>query len=366
MSIRVFAGFLRRLKAIILLRLKEREVWRMKKTMELNKETASRLWVQQFGKRQKAVDFSGREIAKAAYNDRNSAYGWNVDHILPQSRGGKTADYNLICCHILTNDEKADKFPCFKANEKAFEIQKRQNHYEIIARTAEQKEEDDGSVNFLDAAQGLKCWKQCKAHNKDVFAGYVKVRVELFDETVSNNENYRYILRVKTANEIAAECVPFFDRYGKFLSELFETDNIFAQNNNVGNYNWPFMDRSNRKCIFTIIAGNIPTKEDSQNLLDDCIILNTYNEYFIRSKLFKNIQIACGMECYENRFEMALNCRKDIVDKSVWFIDSLMIDELVKINTDAKKNLRIASPQNGFYPYNFTFTKLKENLSKRI
>ena len=124
----------------------------MKKQMELNKETASRLWGQQFGKRQKAIDFSGREIAKAAYNDRNSAYGWNVDHILPQSKGGKTADYNLICCHILTNDEKADKFPCFKANEKTFEIQRRQNHYEIAARDAEENEESDETVNFFDAA----------------------------------------------------------------------------------------------------------------------------------------------------------------------------------------------------------------------
>ena len=36
----------------------------MNKTMELNKETANRLWVKQFGKRQKAFDFAGREIAK--------------------------------------------------------------------------------------------------------------------------------------------------------------------------------------------------------------------------------------------------------------------------------------------------------------
>ena len=72
----------------------------MKQSMDLNKETASRLWIKQFGKKQKAVDFSGRTIARAAYNDRNSEYGWNVDHILPESRGGKTADHNLICCHI--------------------------------------------------------------------------------------------------------------------------------------------------------------------------------------------------------------------------------------------------------------------------
>lgn len=44
------------------------------KRMELNKETANGLWIQQFGKGQKAIDFSGREIAKAAYNDKNSAY----------------------------------------------------------------------------------------------------------------------------------------------------------------------------------------------------------------------------------------------------------------------------------------------------
>ena len=59
------------------------------KFMNLNKETALRLWTKQFGKRQKALDFAGREIAKAAYNDRNSNYGWNVDHIFPLSRGGK-------------------------------------------------------------------------------------------------------------------------------------------------------------------------------------------------------------------------------------------------------------------------------------
>ena len=165
--------------------------------MEINKETAIRLWVQEFGKKQKAIDFAGREIAKAAYNDRNSKFGWNVDHILPQSRGGKTADYNLICCHIQTNDEKADKFPCFKANAKEFEIQKRQNHYEIIARSADQEKEEDEAVNFLDVAQGLKCWKQCSSNNKSAFAGYVKIKVEI------TNESDQLLVR-----------------YGNFLTEL--------------------------------------------------------------------------------------------------------------------------------------------------
>lgn len=300
----------------------------------------SKSYVQQFGKKQKAFDFSGREIAKAAYNDRNSAYGWNVDHILPQSRGGKTADHNLICCHILTNDEKADRFPCFKANGIQFEIQKRQNHYEIIARTAGAEEEDEEIVNFLDVSQGLKCWRQCKSRNGNVFAGYVKIKVE-------------------TANE-------FIDWYGRFLPELFGTEAIFVENNGIGYSNLWSGYRSSRICIFTVVAGNIPTKEDTQNLLDDCVILNTYNYYFVQKKMFKSIQIACGMKCYDNRFDMALRCKEDIVDKKVQFIDSLMIDELVRTNTKAEKDLKSVFSQNGFYPYDFIFKKLKENLAKRI
>lgn len=324
----------------------------MKKLMELNKETANRLWVQQYGKRQKAIDFSGREIAKAAYNDRNSAYGWNVDHILPQSKGGKTADYNLICCHILTNDEKADKFPCFKANEKVFEIQRRQNHYEIILKDADQNAERNESINFLDVSQGLNCWKQCKVHKENVFVGYVKIRVE-------------------AANETAAKSASLFDRYGKFLSELFGTESIFAENTVMGYLNSYSIYGGSQTCIFTVIVGNIPTKRDTQNFLDDCVVLNTYNDYFVRKHDFKCIQIVCGMKCYNSCYEMSLKCKKDILDKIVQFFslytsNALMIDELVRTNTDAEKELKGISHQNGFYPYNFMFTKLKENLAKRI
>ena len=109
-----------------------------------------RLWNKSFGKETKVKDFAGRTIAKGAYNDRNSDCGWNVDHILPQSRGGATADHNLVCCHILTNDEKADKFPCFNANGVSFEIIKVQNHYEIRQKTNEPKKQKDApeTVDF--------------------------------------------------------------------------------------------------------------------------------------------------------------------------------------------------------------------------
>ncbi|MCM1046157.1 MAG: HNH endonuclease [Candidatus Gastranaerophilales bacterium] len=314
----------------------------MKKLMNLNKETALRLWTQQFGKGQKAIDFSGREIAKAAYNDRNSTYGWNVDHILPLSRGGKTADHNLICCHILTNDEKSDKFPCFKANEKNFEIQKRQNHYEIIEKTDTQITEENEPVNFLDVAQGLECWKQCKPTGKNVFTGYVKIKVE-----ISNESNQ------------------LLDRYVSFLMELFGVDNIFIEDG-CADYKFCTIKPPNRVFILTVVISDIPTKEDSQNLLDDCVTLNTYNDYFIGRTGFKNIQIVCGMECYRSRSDMSLHCKKDIVEKQVPFAKSLAIDELVRINTNAKKDLKNSFSHSEFYPYNFTFTRLKNNLAKYI
>lgn len=317
----------------------------MKKLMNLNKETASRLWVQQFGKRQKAIDFAGREIAKAAYDDRNSNYGWNVDHILPLSKGGKTADHNLICCHILTNDEKADKFPCFKANEKEFEIQKRQNHYEIVARTSDQKEEEDEAINFLDVAQGLKCWKQCKFNRGSVFVGYVKIRVEISNESDQ-----------------------LLERYEKFLMELFGTESIFAEDNSMGypNISPLLYPQHHRVYTFTVIVGDILTKDDTENLLDDCIILNTYSNYFTNNTGFKDIQIVCGMECYDSHLEMSLKCKKDIVEKRVEFKEPLAIDERVKSNTSAKKKLKNSLSPNGFYPYNLVFKELEKNLEKLI
>lgn len=313
----------------------------MKQSMDLNKETAHRLWIQQFGKKQKAVDFSGRIIARAAYNDRNSEYGWNVDHILPESRGGKTADHNLICCHILTNDEKADKFPCFVANGTTFEIQGRQNHYEIIARSDKLDDLQDESVNFLDAAQGLECWKQCKADGREAFVGYVKIKVE------TENESDQLL-----------------ERYRNFLSKLFDTNLIFVAQQETPFY--PFSICLTRTFVYTVIIDNIPTKEDTQNFLDDCVILNTYNFYFTEKTGFDSIQIVCGMEHYDNRFESTLKCKNSILEKCVIFSGSLVIDEHVKINTSADKELRNNYPTNGFYRYDYSYTKLRKDLEKRI
>lgn len=309
--------------------------------MELNKETALRLWTQQFGSKQKAFDFSGREIARAAYNNRGSKFGWNVDHILPQSRGGKTVDHNLICCHMLTNDEKADKFPCFKANGKRFEIQKRQNHYELIELDGNSQTE---GINFLDAAQGLDFWNNCDCSDKATFIGYVKIDISM------NSTNSNFLVR-----------------FENFLKELFNTNLVFLTPSNiVGNK------------LFTVLDYEVSLKEQIENLLDTCVILNTYASYFVERKECRKIKILCGVKSYSSDFDMMQQVGKEIIANGyfpslIYSDEKMIINELVKINTRADEKLKNVYPisepffsaSDRYYPYDYIFPTLQEDLNKQ-
>lgn len=321
----------------------------MNNTMELNKETANRLWVKQFGKRQKAFDFAGREIAKASYNDRNSNFGWNVDHIFPESKGGKTADHNLICCSIRTNDEKADRFPAFKANGKQFEIQRRENHYEIIDKSRKTENQClDDSVNFYDVAQGLKCWKKCKSDEREVFVAFAKIKLE-----VSYGEFFT------------------INKFREFIKEMFDTDNIYEDRS--VNYSLS----SSTTVVFTIVDYDVPSKDDSEEWLNRCVLLNTYRDYLIEKTAINKLQILCGISCYENESQMrSAICNDIIANRNMTFNESLAVNELIKINTSANKELVDTQPiyrmtmsyisNSRWYPYNLVFTKLSANLQKRI
>lgn len=304
--------------------------------MDLNRETAMRLWSKSFGKETKVRDFTGREIAKGAYNDRNSEYGWNVDHILPQSKGGKTADYNLICCHISTNDEKADKFPCFVANGTKFEIVKVENHYEIkkVTKTTKQTKTNDISVvNFYDSAAGVRFFKQLKGmQNKARWVGSVLIRLQ----NVSNTA-----------------VIDFFE---KFLNE----ENISYS-----------MSKSYRSEETKIIATNydMPTKEDVSALLDKCILLNSYiKNYFVPMDYVAEYDICYQVNHFEEKQDMYLEAQKiNFNDINSRLDNALFINELVYINTEAKTKEPDLS--FGYYKYNkydYTYTNLSKNLEKEV
>ena len=304
------------------------------KFMDLNKETAMRIWNKSFGKETKVKDFAGRIIAKGAYNDRNSEFGWNVDHILPQSRGGKTADHNLICCHILSNDEKADKFPAFKANGINFEIIKVENHYEIRQLSKKiKKTETDDEVNFMDSASGIRFFKQLKGiQNKSRFVGSV-------------------LIRLKDVTNTAV-----IDFIEKFLDE----ENIsYSMSNNY----WESETR--------IVAKNynMPLKEDDAKLLDKCILLNTYLKYYFEPMGYvAKYDICYQVNHFEDKQDMYLEAQKINFDNFTCSLDdSLFINELVYINTEAKdKEPNLSFNNHTYCRYDYTFTKLAKNLEKEV
>lgn len=302
--------------------------------MELNRETAMRLWVRDFGKSSKVVDFAGREIAKGAYNDRNSNFGWNVDHILPQSHGGKTTDSNLICCHILTNDEKADRFPCFMANGKRFEIIKVQNHYEIRevdGVTSSKKEEDTGKINFYDSASGIRYFKDLKGiQNRSRFVGSVLIRIKNLTNTAVVD----------------------------FIENFFDEENIsYSLTNNY----------SSMETLITAKNYNMSTKEETSALLDKCVLLNTYMRYyFCPMEYIGSYEICFRVDCFKEKKEMYLNDQKRNFGSPVCNLsNSLFINELVIINTEAKD--KVQQNQHGEYTeYNYVFTNLSKNLEKEV
>ena len=238
------------------------------KFMDLNRETAMRLWNKSFGKETKVKDFAGRTIAKGAYNDRNSDCGWNVDHILPQSRGGATADHNLVCCHILTNDEKADKFPCFNANGMSFEIIKVQNHYEVRQKSNEPKKQKDEpeTVDFFDSAAGIRFFQKLKGvQNQKTFVGTVFVSLHNVTNTAVVD----------------------------FIEELFGDENIsYSAKTNYTSFYTMGNSARGQNIQLKISNYNMPQKENIAELLDKCVLLNTYlSSYFLEGEYISGFVI---------------------------------------------------------------------------
>lgn len=304
--------------------------------MDLNKETAMRLWSKFYGKATKVKDFTGREIVKGAYNNRNSEFGWNVDHILPQSRGGKTADYNLIICHISTNDEKADKFPVFNANGKKFEILKVENHYEIreISNCSNEKKqniENDDSINFMDSAAGIRFFKKLKGiQNKSRFVGSVLIRLQNVSNTAVID----------------------------FIEKFFDEENI--------SYSMSSDYRSSETRII-VKNYNMPLKEDNSKLLDKCILLNTYLKHYFKPKNYILWYDICyQVNCYGEKQDMYLNAQTINFDNFNRDLDdALFINELVYINTEAKDREPDLDFENYSYcKYDYEYTNLAKNLEK--
>ena len=295
-----------------------------------------RLWTLRYGKEKKAIDFAGRTMDKAAYDDRNSEFGWNLDHVFPQSKGGKTTDYNLVCCHILTNDEKADKI-CFHANGHPFKVVKVQNHYEIRKENASsdssEKPEEKATDTLYDSAYGIRLYKKFKGlQNKTRFVGTVEILLEALAEGAAGTA------------------------LTDFIEETFlEEDIHFMCSEKEGN--------------IRILVNNykMPNNEDVNSLLDKCVLLNTYlGHYFEIIGIIKGYRIQFRLDYYADRNAFyAQDSGAKFTEKSE-NNTGLMINSLVIQNSYAKEkyDVTIGWDMNQFYHYDYYFKQLGENLEK--
>ena len=101
----------------------------------MSKYSIKKLWNEFFGTKERVFDYAGRLMLKSACGDPYSAYHPTVDHIRHITDGGKDIKENIIICHHLTNEEKADSFPHWEANGFRFHAKKAKgstNGYTII------------------------------------------------------------------------------------------------------------------------------------------------------------------------------------------------------------------------------------------
>lgn len=64
-------------------------------------------------------DASGAWIAFSAYGNRESIFGWEIDHVYPQSKGGDDNIANLRPLHWRNNESKGDDYPVYLIKLKA-------------------------------------------------------------------------------------------------------------------------------------------------------------------------------------------------------------------------------------------------------
>lgn len=298
----------------------------------LKKKEAIEEWEREFGDIEKVTDFSGRRMARSAYNNHHSKFGWTVACILPESKDGAYMTHNMICCNNDTYEEKGENFPLFTANGHSYAIKEIKNSYKILLNNARNEGYVETSAyadpDFRKGAEGIEYWHKCEDIKAAFFAGYVKINI--------TTDQFGKLL---------------LDRIVIFIETLFNLPVMYIKK------------KSEKSMELTLTDFNLPTKDDTKRLLSKCITLYTYANFYFNEVADCKLNIYCGMKEYvpgsKQSFEKIM---EDIIDMDIDYAEGFAIDELIKKNTRAGERKQLGEPVKGFYKFNLCYKDLRSEL----
>lgn len=94
-------------------------------------------------------DAAGAWIAFHSYGNRDSVFGWEIDHVYPQAMGGDDDIKNLRPLHWRNNESKGDSYPVYMIKLKAVD-----DHNEEVNESRTVNEQLQEILNTLYGKRG--------------------------------------------------------------------------------------------------------------------------------------------------------------------------------------------------------------------
>ena len=111
----------------------------------------------------------------------------------------------------------------------------------------------------------------------------------------------------------------------------------------------------------------MPLKDDIAELLDKCIVLNTYlKHYFLPMQYISGYDIIFRTDYFKQKEEMYIKSQgidfREIENTN--FDNALFINYMVWNNSEAKGKMQFNS--SGYEAYDYVYTELAKNLDKEV